>query len=162
MKGKKERSFFLAVLALGFGTYHLLRQFAPELDFPIHGSFALWLLFGLAFLAEGIFGKDKTNLFPGIVLCGIGIIFTFVDARLSILQTVASFLAVLGIAFFFRQPAAKQNKWQIPFLLLGAACAVLLYDRAAERLFAPVVQNAFAAYWPFLLIALGFLFLRKS
>ncbi|KGX93461.1 hypothetical protein N781_10455 [Pontibacillus halophilus JSM 076056 = DSM 19796] len=160
----RKQNTFGGFLLLGIGLYFLMRQ----LQLPIITHFYSWptlvIIIGIAFLIQSYSSKQYENLFPGVVLLGLGIHFHGMNVYSFWIQHWGVYPFIISIAFLVRYTKTKSGF--IPGLFLLILSMFALFSTSKPEWFqwidkgVSVVQQ----FWPVILIGLGcyLLFFKKK
>ncbi|MDX8046585.1 DUF5668 domain-containing protein [Gracilibacillus sp. S3-1-1] len=157
----KKNNLF-AYLLIGVGIYFLLR----ELRLPILTDFYSWptllILVGAAFLIHAFTSRDFRNIFPAILLLGLGIHFHGLNHYPFWIDHWGMYTLIISIAFLAR--AIKTKKGYFPGLILFAISAFALFANNQPGWFSWIHQFMIwvERFWPVLIIGLGIYFLLKK
>ncbi|UOQ86182.1 LiaI-LiaF-like domain-containing protein [Gracilibacillus salinarum] len=158
-----KKNGLVAYLLIGIGIYFLLR----ELRIPVFTDFYSWptllILVGVAFLIYAFSIKDYTNIFPGVILLGLGIHFHSLNHYPFWIDHWAMFTIIVAIAFLAR--ALKTKNGFFPGLILLAISLFAIFADQQPSWFNWINQVMLwlERFWPIILIALGaYLLLKKK
>lgn len=158
----KKQNPLLAYILIGIGVFFLLR----ELKIPIFTDFYSWqtllIIVGGAFLIHSYRSHAYEHIFTGILILGIGIHLHGVQHYSFWIDHWGVYLVILGLAFLFR--FFKSKAGLLPGTLFLVMGILLIYSQQFNQYFywisdlLALIEN----FWPILLIALGFIWLRKG
>ncbi|UOQ47271.1 DUF5668 domain-containing protein [Gracilibacillus caseinilyticus] len=158
-----KKNGLVAYLLIGIGIYFLLR----ELRIPVFTDFYSWptllILVGAAFLIYAFSIKDYANIFPGVILLGLGIHFHGLNHYAFWLDHWAMFTIIVAIAFLLR--GLKTKNGFIPGLILLGISLFAIFADQQPSWFSWINQamNWLERFWPIILIGLGaYLLLKKK
>ncbi|QGH35202.1 hypothetical protein GI584_14595 [Gracilibacillus salitolerans] len=152
----------VAYLLIGIGLYFLLR----ELRLPILTDFYSWptllILIGAAFLIHAFSSRDFKNVFPGILLLGLGIHFHAITHYGFWIDHWGMYTLIIAIAFLAR--AIKTRKGFIPgiILLVISIFAIFVDNQPGWFNWIHQLMNWIKRFWPIVLIGLGVYLLLKK
>lgn len=158
----RNHHIFIGVILLAVGIFFFLDSLHMTfiqtfLDWPL-----ILLVLGIAFLAQGLLGKEVASLFPGTLMLGLGIHF-FAASRFTTWPTSwGMYTLILGIAFLVQNVKTKNGGFLTALILIIISLFELFYDNF--QLILMKVETIFKGFWPILLIGLGlyFLFFKKK
>ncbi|TCP32219.1 hypothetical protein EV207_101197 [Scopulibacillus darangshiensis] len=153
----KKQNLFIGVIIIGIGLLFLFDQW----QIPFLQELNYWPMFlvivGLAFLIQSLFSKDKNNIFPGVILLGLGIHFYF-RAFIPIWpDSWAVYTLIIGVAFLALHFGAKKKGLFTGTVLCLLSLLVLLAEMSSmvfHRYLPSITQ-----LWPVALILVGLYFL---
>ncbi|WP_342039395.1 LiaI-LiaF-like domain-containing protein [Gracilibacillus kekensis] len=158
-----KKNGLVAFLLIGIGLFFLLR----ELRLPILTDFYSWptllILIGAAFLIYSFSSKDFKNVFPGVVLLGLGIHFHGLTHYSFWIDHWGMYTFIVAIAFLIR--AIKTKKGSIPGIILLIISIFAIFVENQPGWFGWINQIMYwiERFWPVLLIGLGvYLLLKKK
>lgn len=156
---KNERAFY-AYLLIGFGIYFLIKQ----LNLAIFNNFYSWttalIIIGIAFLMYSYLYNDNNNIFPGMIILGLGIHLHGLENYHFWVDHWSVYLFIAGFAFIIRYFKTKT----------GLFSGVLLCSFAFLMFFSIKIPKSLQwiygaidfinTFWPVALIALGLYLLK--
>ncbi|MGP4041684.1 LiaI-LiaF-like domain-containing protein [Gracilibacillus sp. D59] len=151
----------VAYLLIGIGVFFLLR----ELRLPIFTDFYSWptllILVGVAFLIHAFSTKDFKNVFPGILLLGLGIHFHALSHYGFWIDHWGMYTMIVAIAFLAR--AVKTRQGFIPGIILLVISIFAIFADNQPGWFSWINQfmSWVERFWPAILIGLGVYLLLK-
>ncbi|WP_186576240.1 LiaI-LiaF-like domain-containing protein [Aquibacillus kalidii] len=158
----KKQQALPAFLLIGIGIYFLLKQ----LRLPILTDFYSWptllLLIGAAFTLYSYISNDYKNLFPGIVLLGLGIHSHGLNHYPFWIDHWGVYPLILSIAFLVK--FQKTKKGLLPGLILFLIALFAIFASNKPGWFNGINElvNVLENYWPLILIGLGIYLLYKK
>ncbi|KKB35112.1 LiaI-LiaF-like domain-containing protein [Bacillus thermotolerans] len=160
----KQQRIFPGVILIGFGLYFFLQQSTftwlhPFLNWP-----TLFLIIGLAFLAESYSGREGNAILPGVILTGFGLHFHVVNYLNIWPNDTGVFILIIALGFLLQYTKTKNGLFQ-GLLFLTLAIIMLFYDTIITWL-GLLEGQAFSLwqFWPIVLIVVGgyLLFIKKK
>ena len=157
---KNQRVFF-GILLIGIGLFFLLDSLQLPFALPVFNWPMILLLIGIALLFHGLLGKESQSLFPGTLLCGLGIHFLALDMFPFWPRSWGMYTLIVGIAFFVQYVKTKKGLLT-SLVLLIISIANLFYS--SFQFWLSHLLSMLGGFWPLILIAIGvyFLFSRKK
>lgn len=159
----KKQNIFLGFLLIGIGAYFLLRQ----LQVPLLTNFYSWqtilIVIGLAYLLQSYISKDYKNLFPGVIIFGLGIHFHGLEHYTFWVDHWGMYPLIIAIAFLIR--FQKTRSGLFPGLLLLAISLFAIFTSNKPGWFTWIDQTVgiLEKFWPLVLIVVGaFMLFRKK
>lgn len=149
----KNQNAFVGLALLGFGIYFLLNQW----HIPFLQSFHSWptvvIIIGLALAVQALAAKDYGNLFPAVILLGLGIHFHFRDEWPWWPEGWAVYTFIFGLAFLARY--YKERKDGLAIGLTLVALSLLNFFYQSFQSYTARLFHLIGDLWPLLLIAFG-------
>lgn len=159
---KKNKSSLLPYLLIGIGLYFLLREW----KIPILTDFYSWptllIIIGLAFLIHSFKTKEYKNLFPGVLLFGLGIHFHGLTHYPFWIDHWGMFTLILGIAFLSQAWKLKNGLVPAIILLLISFIAIFVDNKPEWFSWINNTMNWLFQSWPILLVIGGVYMLVKK
>ncbi|MCM3715077.1 DUF5668 domain-containing protein [Alkalihalobacillus oceani] len=155
----KQGRIFPGFLLIGIGCYFLLQQ----LSFPFAAQLLSWpsilIVIGIAFLAQGYWGRESSMVFPGSLLTGLGVHFHGLQFIASWPDHWGMYPFIISLAFFLSFQKTKRDGL-IPAIIL---LIIAIISFTSLNPFAWLLHTfAFlGGIWPLILIALGIILLIK-
>lgn len=161
MSNKALAGIALVVL----GVVLLLSNLGLGVRFNISSFWPLLVaLVGAVFIRDALRrGGDKSHVFVGVIIFGIGVFYFLKEIRLitaGMGELWPAFLIIVGIAFFAQAAALHEPHFSGTGAILCATGAVFLVVNL--RLVDTEVLRELLKYWPVLIIAAGVLKLVDS
>ncbi|WP_407272639.1 LiaI-LiaF-like domain-containing protein [Radiobacillus sp. PE A8.2] len=159
----KKQNAFIGYLLVGIGIYFLLRQ----LQFPILTNFYSWptllIIIGLAFLLHSYIANDYKNLFPGVIVLGLGIHFHGLNHYGFWVDHWGVYPFIIAIAFLLRFQKTKNGLVPGLILLVISLFAIFSTNKPSWFRWVDQVIGVLENFWPVVLIVLGaYLLFRKK
>lgn len=150
----KKQNLFVGIILIGFGAYFLLNEW----HLPFLGAFTSWptvlIIIGLGLFIQAIISKDYGNLFPAVILIGLGIHFHFRGHWSWWPDGWAVYTFIFGVALLVRYYKERKEGLFIGIILV--AISLLNYFYQSFQLLTGKLFNMIGNLWPLLLIAFGF------
>ena len=160
LKLKKHGLF--PYLLIGIGLFFLLREW----KIPILTDFYSWptllIVVGLAFLIHAFTAKEYRNLFPGVILFGLGIHFHGLKHYSFWLDHWAVFTLIFGIAFLLQYWKSKRGLVPAMILLIISFIAIFIENKPEWFGWINQAMNWIFQSWPIVLIIGGIYLLVKK
>ncbi|TFB24949.1 hypothetical protein E3U55_00730 [Filobacillus milosensis] len=158
----KQQKSFLGIILIGIGIYFILQQYS----IPFLSRFDTWptilIILGIAFLFNGYGNKQHDNIFPGVILFGLGIHFHALVHTSNWLDHWGMYTLIIGFAFLLR--AQKTNQGLIIGLIFLIISFIAITTIAMPSWFHwfDYVFYHLERFWPAILIVIGgFLIFKK-
>lgn len=149
-------------LLIGIGLFFLLREW----KIPILTDFYSWptllIVVGLAFLIHSFTAKEYKNLFPGVILFGLGIHFHGLKHYPFWLDHWAVFTLIIGIAFLLQYWKSKKGLTPAIILLIISFIAIFIENKPEWFVWINQAMNWIFQSWPIVLIIGGIYLLFKK
>lgn len=153
----KQQNAFIGIILVGFGIYFLLDQWhLPYLETFRHWP-TLLIIIGAALFIHAMLAKDYVNLFPAVILIGLGIHFHFKDVWPWWPDGWAVYTLIFGLALLVRY--YKERKDGLVLGLFFTAISLLNFFYASFQTVTHRLIDAIGNMWPLALIAIGFYFI---
>ena len=159
----KKKSLFSSIILIGFGLYFYLEHLPFTWLQELYHWPTLFMIIGLAFLAQGYLAKDHEAILPGTILFGFGLHFHVVQKYDIWPDHIGIFLLIIALGFLLRYQKTGAGLLQ-GFLFLVLSTLLLFYDNIIEWL-GLLELNALSTFnlWPLLFILIGlYLFIVRQ
>lgn len=155
----KKQNILVGVILIGFGAYFLLNQW----HLPFLSAFNNWptllIIIGLGLFIQAMLSKDYGNLFPAVLLLGLGIHFHFRGTVSWWPDGWAVYTFIFGAALLVRYYKERKDGLFIGIVLVTISLLNFFYH--GFQLLTGKLFNLIGNLWPLLLI-LGGLYLIFS
>ncbi|TLS39214.1 LiaI-LiaF-like domain-containing protein [Pseudalkalibacillus caeni] len=149
----KKQGVFLGILLIGIGSFFLLENF----NVPYMDQLASWplilIIIGFAFLFQAFLVKEYQNIFPGIILIGLGVHFFALNSLPFWPNSWGMYTLIVSLAFLFTYYKTKKGGLFTGMALLIISLFELLYT--GFQLWLQTTFNFIGELWPIILIAFG-------
>jgi len=149
----KKQNMLVGIVLIGFGAYFLLNQW----HLPFLDAFNSWptLLFiiGVGLFIQALMSKDYGNLFPAVILLGLGLHFHFRGQYTWWPQGWAVYTFIFGAAFLVRYYKERKEGLFVGMILVAISLLNFFYQ--SFQVLTGKLFNLIGNLWPLLLIAGG-------
>jgi hypothetical protein len=149
----KKQNMLVGVILIGFGAYFLLNQY----HLPFLSAFSSWptllMIIGLALLIQALVAKDYGNLFPAVLLLGLGIHFHFRSRLLWWPDGWAVYTFIFGFALLARYYKERKDGLFVGIILVAISLLNFFYQ--SFQVLTAKLFHIIGNLWPLLLIAGG-------
>jgi hypothetical protein len=155
----KNQKIFPGIILIGFGLYFYLKQNHIEIFKEYSTWPSLFIIVGIAFLAQGYGGKDYEAILPGVILAGFGLHFHVVHKLAVWPDNMGIFILIISLGFLLRYQKTRNGLFQ-GMLFLVLSIILLFYDKVFSWL--GLLENRVSSlwnFWPVALIVIGVLLL---
>ena len=150
----KKQNLYVGIILIGFGAYFLLNEW----NLPFLSAFNNWptvlIIIGLGLFIQALMSKDYGNLFPAVLLIGLGIHFHFRGSWLWWPDGWAVYTFIFGVALLVRYYKERKDGLFIGIILVVISLLNFFYQ--SFQLLMGKLFNTIGNLWPLLLIAFGF------
>ncbi|MFC4388332.1 LiaI-LiaF-like domain-containing protein [Gracilibacillus marinus] len=158
-----KKNNLISYILIGLGTFFLLK----ELKIPILTDFYSWptllILLGAAFFIHAYSAKEYKNIFPAVILLGLGVHFHGIAHYSFWIDHWGVYTFIVGLAFFLRFLKTKQGIVPSIILIGISIFAIFVDNQPSWFVWIYDIMNWIERFWPLLLIGIGvYLLLRKK
>ena len=143
----------VGIILIGFGAYFLLNQWHLPFLNAFRSPPTLLIIIGIALFIQAIFAKDYGNLFPAVLLFGLGIHFHFRTQFTWWPQGWAVYTFIFGAALLVRYYKERKDGLIIGIILVAVSLLNFFYQ--SFQVLTGKLFDMIGNLWPLLLIIGG-------
>src|SRR5690625_2170341 len=144
----KKQNIFIAYILIGFGVYFLIKQ----LHLSLFENFYSWptflIIIGIAFLIHSYSYREYNNIFPGVLMLGLGIHFHGLDNYAFWFDHWSVYVLIVGIAFIIRFLITKNGLLPGAILISIALFMIFSVKLPDKYTFVYQIIDFIETFWP--------------
>ncbi|MGV3487950.1 MAG: LiaI-LiaF-like domain-containing protein [Tuberibacillus sp.] len=149
----RKQNMLVGIILIGFGAYFLLNQW----HLPFFETFNSWptllIIIGIGLFIQAMVAKDYGNLFPAVILLGLGVHLHFRGRWSWWPEGWAVYTFIFGAAFLVQY--YKERKKGLIIGIILVALSLLNYFYQSFQVWTGKLFDFIGSLWPLLLIAGG-------